>query len=134
MAVTKKTAAKKAVKKAVKKVAPKAAVVAKTAPVKKAAPKAAAPAAKVAPKAAVKKVVAKKATTVKLTPNHVKALHTVHGKGETGHTPEKTEIRTLDSLVEKKLLKRGAKDKQTKLAPYHLTNLGKKHTSTPSAS
>jgi len=32
-----------------------------------------------------------------------------------------------DALVEKKLIKRGAKDKADAKHPYSLTNLGKKH-------
>ena len=139
MAATKKSATAKKAVKAVKKAAPKAAakVVAKAAPkaaVKKAAPKAAAKVvAKAAPKAAVKKAVVKKSASVKLTPNQIKVLQTVHGKGDNGHTPEKTEVRTLDSLIEKKLVKKGAKDKATGHAPYRLTKLGQKHANTPTS-
>jgi len=137
MATTKKTdAAKKvATKKAVKKVAVKKAVAKKAAPkaaakvaVKKAAAKKAAP--KAAAKATVKKATVKKVAAVKLTPNQLKVLQAVHGKGDTGHTAEKAEVRTLDSLVEKKLVKKGAKDKATGHAPYKLTKLGQKHATT----
>jgi hypothetical protein len=83
-AAKKETAPKKtsAAKKAPKKAAPKAA--------KKAAPKKAAP---------------------KLSPAQAELLKKVHGAGEAGYLGDKkAELRSLEALRERKLIKRGAKD------------------------
>jgi hypothetical protein len=120
MAATKKGGA---AKKATKKAAPKAAA-------KKTAKKATK---KAAPKGATKKAKAKakKATSVKLSPKQIVALKMVHDRGDTGYIPGKGEARSLDSLVVKKLLKKGAKNKATGTVPYHLTKLGQKHAMAP---
>ncbi len=49
---------------------------------------------------------------------------------ETGYTVDKkVEQRSVDSLLEKKLIKKGAKDKATGKLRYHVSSTGKKHTS-----
>jgi hypothetical protein len=122
MAATKKGGA---AKKAVKKAAPKAAKKTTKKTTKKAAPKGA------TKKTTGKKSTVKKATSVKLSAKQIDALKKVHGGGEMGYVPVKAEARSLDSLVEKKLLKRGAKNKATGVTPYHLTKLGQKHAAAP---
>lgn len=131
----KKEASSAAPKAATKKAAPKkkaaAQTAAKTATPKKkaAAPKAAAPkkAATAAPK--------KKAAPLKLTDKQTELLKKVKDSGATGYTTSaKMEERSLEALKDKKLLKRGAKNKETKQHPYTLTKTGEKHTSTPATS
>jgi hypothetical protein len=123
MAATKKGgAAKKAVKKAAPKAAAKKSTAKKT--TKKAAPKG-------ATKKAKAKAKAKKTTSVKLSAKQVDALKKVHGGGMLGYFPVKGEARSLDSLVVKKLLKRGAKNKTTGSVHYFLTKLGVKHAMSP---
>ena len=49
---------------------------------------------------------------------------------ETGYAvAKKVEERSIESLLLKKLIKKGAKDKTSGSIPYHITNTGKKHTS-----
>ena len=64
---------------------------------------------------------------MKLSAKQVDALKKVSEKGLDGYHPAKGEARSLDSLVVKKLLKKGAKNKATGAVPYHLTKLGQKH-------
>jgi hypothetical protein len=110
-----KASAKDTAKTPKKKAAPKAA---KT---KAAAPKAAKP--KAAPKAAKPK-----AAPVKLSSSQTDLLKKVHGAGEDGYHPEKkVEERSLVSLLEKKLIKKGAKDKASGKVPHNVTASGKKH-------
>jgi hypothetical protein len=119
-------------KKAVKKAAPKKAAATKKAAPKKAAPKKTKPDTKLAPKAAgTKKPAAKKAAGIKLTPKQVDFLKKIHGAGEGGYNAAAAETRSIVALVEKKLVKKGAKDKATGKIPYMLTKLGTKHASTP---
>jgi hypothetical protein len=111
---TAKTPKKKAATKAA--AAPKAAKTkaakTKTAKTKTAKPKAAKP----------------KAAPVKLSASQTDLLKKVHGAGEGGYHPEKKiEERSLTSLLEKKLIKKGAKDKATGKVPHHVTASGKKH-------
>ena len=125
MAATKKSAA---AKKAVKKAAPKAAVkkvTAKKTTAKKAVTK------KAPAKGATKKAKTTKVASIKLSPKQTDTLKRVHGSGEVGYTAPKAEIRSLESLVEKKLLKKGAKNKLTGSTPYKLTKLGQKHATAP---
>ncbi len=85
------------------------------------------------PKAAVKKAAApkkaapKKAPAIKVTDKQRELLQKVLAAGESGFTTDqKAEERSLEALKEKKLLKKGAKDKATGKAAYMVTNLGKK--------
>jgi hypothetical protein len=135
----KKEASAKPAKSEAKEVAPK-----KTAK-KAAAPKAAAPEASAsatttppstsaasAPKkkAAPKKGAAKKAAAPpKLSASQGELLKKIGGAGEAGYAVDKKEARSIESLVEKKLIKKGAKDKATGAIPYHITSSGKKLTS-----
>lgn len=78
-----------------------------------------------APKAAG---AAKKAAPIKLNDRQSELLRKVHGAGESGYTiGQKTEQRTIDALQERKLLKRGAKNKATGQHSYTLTKAGEKH-------
>lgn len=111
-ATTKKAAAKKA--------SPKA---------KKAAPKKAAAKKSSAPKA--KKTTTKKAAP-KVTAKQRDTLVKVQGAGSTGYFAEKkTEENSLKALVEKKLLKKGPKDKEKKASPYVLSKTGEKVLASP---
>jgi hypothetical protein len=129
----KKAAPSAAPKASAKKAAPKKAAAqtaAKTATPKKkaAAPKAAAPkAAAAAPK--------KKAAPLKLTDKQTEILKRIKDSGDNGYaSAAKIEERTLEALKEKKLLKRGAKNKDTGKHHYTLTKTGEKHIATPSTS
>jgi hypothetical protein len=121
--------------------APKKAAAAKTSapvtpPVEKPAPT---PAPEpVAAKAAPKKAAAKKAAApkkaapapVKLSASQGELLKKIGETAETGYsTAKKVEQKSIDSLLEKKLVKKGAKDKATGLIKYHISSAGKKHTS-----
>ena len=65
---------------------------------------------------------------VKLNDRQSELLSKVRGAGETGyHFGQKTELRTLEALRERKLLKRGAKDKDKGTHPYTVTKAGEKH-------
>lgn len=96
----------------------------------KAAPKkteAAAPAAEAkasAPKAAAKKGAE---APVKLTSTQGELLKKIGGS-EAGYLAEKkAEQRTIDALLERKLIKKGAKDKASGNVNYMISNAGKKH-------
>lgn len=118
-AAVKKTAVKKSA------AAPKKAAAAK----KTAAPKKAAAAPKASPK--------KKATAVvKLNPVQTDLLKKIHGAGEAGYPADKkTDLRTLEALRVRKLVKKGAKNKESGLFHYHSTAAGKKQVeSAPAAS
>ena len=111
--------------------APKAKAKAKAAP-KKAEAKA--PEAKTAaPKA---KAAKPKAAAVKLSATQAAFLKTINDTGETGYpTDKKVEIKTIESLLKHKLVKKGAKDKASGKTHYHVSSAGKKHlesTTTPS--
>ena len=145
----KKTAASKATPAAPKKAAkakaapkPEAAAPKTTAPApkakakaapKKAAPKAVeakAPEAKTAPapKAKAKAAAKPKAAAVKLSPTQATFLKTISDSGETGYpTDKKVEIKTIESLLKHKLVKKGAKDKASGKTHYHVSSAGKKH-------
>ncbi len=123
-AATKKAAPKKAApkKKASAETATKS-LTPKATKAKAAAPKAAAP----------KKTAVKKAAAVKITDKQRELLTKVHGAGETGYTPsQKAEVRSLDALKDKKLLKTGKKDKATGMSPYMSTKAGAKVLTTAS--
>ena len=92
-----------------------------------------APAPEAKTKAAPKKSAAPKkaaAPAIKLTASQGELLKKVGGTAETGYAVEKKiEQRSLDSLLEKKLIKKGAKDKATGSIRYHISSAGKKHIS-----
>ena len=94
-------------------------------------PKAGTP--KAAPKAAPKKAAA---APVKLTDRQHDLLKTIHGAKESGYLAEKkAEAKTLEALANKKLIKKGAKDKTSGHTRYHVSKAGEKHigSSTPPA-
>jgi len=87
----------------------------------KAAPKAA------SKKAASKKAAVKKAAPVKLTERQHELLLAISAAKEAGYPNEKkVEQKTIDALVDKKLVKKGAKDKQSGHTRYHLSKGGEK--------
>src|SRR5262249_19151632 len=91
---------------------------------KKAAPKKAGAAKKAAPKKAVKKA---GAAAPKLSSSQSELLQRIGTAGEAGYrSAKKAEQRSIDSLQEKKLIKRGAKDRPTGPSPYPPSNAGKK--------
>jgi hypothetical protein len=93
---------------------------------KKAAPKAATKAS--ATKAAAPKAAKPKAAPIKLTESQAEMLKKVHGAGEAGYTAAKpVEERSLTALLERKLIKKGAKDKATGKASHTASTAGKKH-------
>jgi hypothetical protein len=100
-----------------------------------AAPKAAAPkkAAAAAPKAAPKSAAApkKKAAPVKLTDRQAELLRKVKDAGEAGYPASRAEGKGLEALQTKKLIKRGAKNKESGNYHYSVSKAGDKHLSTP---
>jgi hypothetical protein len=115
-AEAKETAPKKAPKKAKATAAPEAATAA--------APAAPTPAKKAAPK--------KAAAPIKLSASQGELLKKISDAAETGYTVgKKVEQRSVDSLLEKKLIKKGAKDKASGALRYYISSSGKKHLSTP---
>jgi hypothetical protein len=95
---------------------------------KKAAPKAAATKAPAAKKAAPKKAAKPKAAPIKLSESQAEMLKKVHSAGEAGYTAAKqVEERSLTALLERKLIKKGAKDKATGKSPHTVSTAGKKH-------
>jgi hypothetical protein len=79
-----------------------------------------------APKAAAKKGAE---APVKLTPTQGELLKKIGGS-EAGYLAEKkAEQRTIDALLERKLIKKGAKDKASGNVNYMISNAGKKHPS-----
>lgn len=128
-----KTAPKAAVKKtAVKKTAAPKAETASKSGTPKAATKKAAPAAKTtaAPKAAApKKAAPKKSPAIKLSDNQAAMLNKIKAAPATGYIAEKKEEKTIEALSNKKLVKKGAKDKATGKVPYSVTKAGEKHIS-----
>jgi hypothetical protein len=79
-------------------------------------------AAKAAPNAAPKKV-----APVKLTERQHELLQAISAAKEAGYPNEKkAEQKTIDALVDKKLVKKGAKDKQSGHTRYHLSKGGEK--------
>ncbi len=91
---------------------------------------------KSAAKSAAKKA-PKKAAPTKLTATQTDLLKKIGESGETGYRSEKkAEQRTIDALQERKLIKRGAKDKASGSYHYLISNTGKKFlgSSTPASS
>ncbi len=121
MAVKKSTAPKSAAKKAkpaVKKAKPA---------VKKAAPKKAAPKKAKAPKAGAKKAAPKKVASVKLTDPQRALLKQVLDTRAVGLLGTKATAKTLATLLAKKLIKKGKKEKGQEHFRYFITKLGEKH-------
>jgi hypothetical protein len=78
-------------------------------------------------KSATKTAAAKK-PAVKLTDRQAEFLKKIKDAGEGGyHAGQKAEHRTIESLADKKLLKRGAKHKESGHYHYHITKTGEKH-------
>ena len=86
------------------------------------------------PKAAPKKAAAapkKAAAPVKLTDRQLEFLKQIHSKKEEGYlTAKKAEQKTIDTLLDKKLIKKGAKDKTSGNFRYTVSKAGEKHLST----
>jgi len=98
----------------------------KSAAKKEKAPKKSSPKAK---KGAAKKAAPKKSTApAKLTTTQTDLLTKIGGAGDTGYRSEKkAEQRTIDALQERKLIKRGAKHKESGSYHYLISSTGKKH-------
>jgi hypothetical protein len=129
------SATPKATKRAAKKAAPKGAT-AQTA-AKAGTPKAKKTTQKSGTTAAAgaKKKAAKKAPAVKLTDKQRDLLQRVSGGGATGFTAANAaEQRQLDALQQKKLIKKGAKDKASGKVPFSVTKAGEKALATAPAS
>ena len=140
-------AVKKTTKKKEASATPTTAEAKETAPKKKASKKAAAPkpsapgpvastatepAAAAKPATAPKKAAPKKsaAPAIKLSPSQDELLKKIGGMAEEGYSVgKKVEQRSIDSLLEKKLIKKGAKDKASGVIRYHISSVGKKHIS-----
>ncbi len=70
------------------------------------------------------------APAIKLSASQGELLKKVGGAAEAGYSVEKKiEQRSIESLLEKKLIKKGAKDKATGTVRYHISSAGKKHIS-----
>ena len=83
-----------------------------------------------APQTAAKKAAVKKAAPapVKLSTSQTELLKKIHGTPEPGYRSEKkAETKTLDSLASKKLIKKGAKHKESGTYHYQVSSAGKKH-------
>lgn len=69
---------------------------------------------------------------VKLSPTQSELLKAIGGSGETGYlSQKKNEQRTIDALRERKLIKRGAKNKESGDFSYQVSAAGKKFLDTP---
>ena len=88
----------------------------------------------VAPTKAVKAAPKKAAAPVKLTEKQLEFLKQIQSAKEGYSTAKKAEQKTLDTLLDKKLIKKGAKDKASGNFRYTVSKAGEKHLSTtPSA-
>ena len=68
------------------------------------------------------------AAPIKLSTSQTDLLHKIGGTGDPGYRSEKKgEQRTIDALSERKLIKRGAKHKESGQYHYQISNAGKKH-------
>lgn len=96
--------------------------------------KAATPKARSTPAAAPAGGAKKGATPVKLNDRQREFLKKIKETGETGYSiGPKIEQRTINALQERKLVKRGAKDKESGSYRYSLTKLGEKNLTTSEA-
>lgn len=121
-AATPKTGTKKAATK--KKAAPKKSTT------KKSPSKKAAPAPSISP-AKTKPAGAKKSPGIKLSDAQARVLGAVRQAGETGYAAGKGQASTLDSLLKKKMVKRGKKVEGA--ARFLITKAGEKHLGAPAA-
>jgi len=70
----------------------------------------------------------KKAVPIKLNDRQREFLRKIKDAGTVGYeVAQKVEQRTIDALLERKLVKKGAKNKETGKSPYLLTKAGEKH-------
>ena len=77
----------------------------------------------------------KKAAPVKLTDRQADFLKTIHSAGESGYKGDKkAEAKSLEALLGKKLIKRGAKDKASGHYSYSVSKAGHKHMSSGGSS
>src|SRR5438270_273518 len=84
---------------------------------------------------AATKVKANKPAPVKLTDKQAEFLKTIHGAGESGYKGDKKgEAKSLEALLGKKLIKRGAKDKASGHYSYSVSKAGHKHMSSGGSS
>lgn len=84
--------------------------------------------AKKAKSATPKKAAQARAAPIKLSSLQHELLKKVHEAGETGYSAnKKVEERSLTALREKRLVKKGPKDKATGKVPYSLSAAGKRH-------
>ena len=80
------------------------------------------------------KTKAKKAAPVKLTDKQTDFLKQIHSAGATGYKGDKkAEAKSLEALLGKKLIKKGAKDKSTGHYSYSVSKAGHKHIGSGSA-
>ncbi len=88
-------------------------------------PEAAKPAAEA--KTVAAKPVAKKAAPIKLNDRQVEFLKKIQEAGVPGYkTGQKVELRTIEALVDRKLVKRGPKDKESGHYHYQASKAGEK--------
>ena len=89
----------------------------------------AAPADKKAPATTVK-VAVKKPAPIKLTDKQAAFLKQIQSTGEPGYKGDKkAEAKSIDSLLGKKLIKKGSKDKDSGAYHYTVSKAGEKHLS-----
>ncbi len=121
---------------------PKTSGTPKAASTKKAAPKKAAPKKSTAKKTTPKKSTmpaqakgkpagAKKPAAIKLSDSQTRVLGAVNQAGDSGYAAGKGEGKVLESLLNKKLVKRGKKVEG--VARFHTTKAGAKHAAAPAA-
>ncbi len=82
---------------------------------------------KPAPAAAKAPAAKKAAAPVKLTDRQLDFLKQIQGKGEGYVLEKKAEQRTIDALLDRKLIKKGAKDKTSGHFRYMVSKAGEKH-------
>ena len=112
--------------------APKAKKAASPAVASDTASKAETPKPALAPKKAPAAATAKKvAAPVKLTDRQLEFLKQIHGAKDSGYLLEKkAEHKTIEALINRKLIKKGAKDKASGHFRYMVSKAGEKHLST----
>ena len=77
--------------------------------------------------ATAKKAAPKKVAAIKLTDKQLDLLKLVHGTEGGYLANKKAEAKSLESLATKKLIKKGAKDKESGFIRYHVSKAGEKH-------
>jgi len=82
----------------------------------------------------VPKAAPKKPAPVKLTDNQTNFLKQVHAAGDDGYKGDKKgDAKTLEALLGKKLIKKGAKDKASGAYKFMVSKAGEKHLGTPAS-